>query len=516
MTEKTNEKLAPKAEIAQLSISLSQNPLSDTAEKLTSLLQYCKDHTHRKVQKIAILSTAQVFLNILPSYSVSKHSSNDNPSSDVRQRRNFESILLDYCRRFVQITEKISFGSNNHISVRTAAAKALSGLFSSKPYFNTGEHLSAVVIRLACISVEKIRQVACTSIAEIFDRDPTSSLTLKLITNLSTTQTNKISTDLLKTLLSIKFKPKNPKKDAEKEKKAKINDKELEKELREVDIIDDKSEQERNQIAVLEHLFATVFRFLKETKSELHFIDAMAIVRKYVKYINIDYVAPIISALKQSRFSLRAAIAATQTALDLCSTAEFTVDLREFYREVYSRSYEALEDRDALMELLSLFEIVSRLIDTNRTSSFAKRLVVMALHAPADIAATILMYIRRQLSDNPAMTSTVDFDFEAEGEFQLSLDDPDFCNGAAAKYWELAELCHHPNLHLKNIALELSQCVDVDAVRESDIRAAKEKRDWNPRKTYEMMDDSVRVFDTNILTINKVKVQKSTQVYDLP
>ena len=510
-----NEQQNIKEEIAQLSISLTQKPMNKTEDHISKLLSYCKDFKHHRIQKLAILSLAQVLFDILPSYSVNKHSSSDNPSSEVKQRRIHEGILLEYTRRFIQIIEKIAFGSNNHLSVRKASSKALSGLFSSKPNFNTSEHLSVVIIRLSCLSVEEIRQTACTSIAEVFGRDPKLELTLKLIRNLSTTQTNKISTDLLQTLLSLKIKPKTQLTQEEKDKKPKIIDKDLEKELKEADVIDNKNEHEKNQAEVLEHLFATVFRFLKETKSELHFISAMQIVRKYVKYINYEYVSPIISALKQSRFSLRAAIAATQTALDLCNTAQYSVDLRDFYREVYSRSYEALEDRDALLELLALFDIISNLIDSNRTASFAKRLIILTLHAPSDVAATILCHIRKLMSKNPAMTSATDFEFEAEGEFLLLHDDPDFCNGPAAKYWELSELSHHQHKVIRELALELSKLIDVDAVRDSDILAAKQKREWNPRKTFEMMDDSERIFDINLLTITENKLPTEFKLFEL-
>lgn len=512
--EKVNQALE---EIAQAGIQLTQKPGTKTKENIQTIINHCKNYKNHKIQRMAVMSLAQVFIDVLPSYKVDKHSDKDRPSAEVKARRAYESQLLESSRQFIQIAEKIAYGSHNPTANRVAAAKALSGIYVSKPAFNTGDILAGTVVRLACSNNERVRQVTCAQINDLFLHDPNGKSTLDVISKISSTPTTQISTEILQTLMSIKFKdiPQKTAAEAEKEKNEKITDKELLKDLKEADVITDNSEAERTQIAILEHLFATVFRFLKETRSELHFIAAMDIVRKYVKRINIDYVAPIISALKQSRFSLRAAITAAQTALVLCETCEYTVDLREYFKEVYARAYEAIEDRDAILDFMALFEEISRSIDSARTASFAKRLMIMSIHAPSDIAATILTYMRKLIPDQLKLTGAVDFEFEAEGEFNLHGTDPDFVNGPAAKWWELAILTHHRHAIVRELAEELTTLVDSDAVREASIRAAKEKKVYNPRTTLEECDDSERVFDTRLLEVNPAKRPKKWKVYNL-
>jgi nucleolar complex protein 3 len=497
-------------EIAALCTHITSRPLVKTKETLDSLYALCKNKDHSIARK-SILSFAQVLFDILPNYPVGKHAAKENVSRDVRERRAQEDILLNFAQRFVQFCEAMAFGRNNSMRVRTASAKALSGLFRLKREFNTIYHLTKVTVRLACSPVERLRAISCAAIADVFATDPLGAITLKVMSSVATTPTPNISVELLHTLLSIRVKEMvaaGP--------RPQIQDKSLVKELKEADILDDKSEQRHNQAATLEHLFGTVFRFLKETKSEPHFCEAMEVVRKFVSFINIDIVPQIVQALKQTRFSLRAAIIAAQTAASVCQSASLVVDLRDFYSAVYARAYEALEDRSVVLELLALFELISGDIDKSRTASFAKRLMILTLHSSSDVGGTVLAYIRELFARDPAMTAAVDFEFEAAGRFNILLDDPDFANGPAAKYWEVAELANCPNRFIVEIAKELATLRTDEAVKNAGIRAAREKRDWRPRTILESLDDSQRIFDVNLLAVQPRPLPKTFKVFDFP
>ena len=507
-----------KEEIAQACIQLTQSEGFNTRENLSIVIKHCKNYKIHKIQRLAIKSLDRVFVDILPGYSVDKHNANDNPSNEVRKRREYESTLLETSRQFVQICEKVAFSGSSEEQCREAAAMAIADIYEAKPGFNLGKTLPATLIKLACANSERVREIACNKIGGLFANDPNGETTLTLISKIATTPPPQISAELLQTLLSIKMKDFKQKTPAEKEaeKKNKITDKDLIKELRDADIIDEKGdEEEERQVHILEQLFSVLFHFLKETRSEAHFITAMEVIRKDVKYINIEFVAPIVSALKQSRFSLRAAMAAAQTADVLCKTCSYTVDLRGFFTEVYSRSYESLDDRESIGEFLTLFQLISESIDNKRTASFAKRLMIMGLHAPVDLLAMILVYMINLMLNSPALTSALDFEFEAEGVFNLYGNDPDFCNGPAAKFWELSELVRHHNKYVREIASELSNLTDSDAVQKAKIRYAKEKITWNPKETFELLDYSERVFDVDSLVIEKEPIPKEIKKFEL-
>ncbi|KAH0788945.1 Nucleolar complex protein 3 [Histomonas meleagridis] len=499
-------------EIADLSTSLIQKQSFQTKENLDKLFSFCKNK-NRDVAKAAILSVMQVLIDILPSYPVGKHGANENLSKEVRARRFQEETLLNFARKFIQFCEGTINNRKGSKRLQIASGKALASLLQAKPGFNTAEHLSKVIVRLANNKEKPIRDFACEKIAEIFRDDSNGSKTLKVMNQIALTPTNQISTELLQALLSIKFKKDEPQPKSE-EKPKKKYDKDLERELREADVIDNKTEQQKNQISILEHLFGTVFRFLKETKSEQHFLDAMHVVRRYVDYINIDIVPSIIDALKKKRFSLLASITAAQTAISVCNTAQYSVDLRDFYTSVYERAYEALDDRDALLQLLALFEIISEAINKSRTASFAKRLMIMTLHASHDVASVVLCHIRQMFTNDASFTSAVDFQFEAENEFNISLDDPDFCNGTSAKYWELSELCQSSSDFLRTVANEIATLTDLNAIRESDIRAANEKRDWRPRNVLEKYDNTYRIFDAMSIMPQNHVLPKQFKIYN--
>ena len=513
-------------EIADIAIKLTRHPETQTLERLNRLYDLSKSKDN-DVSRKAILSLAAVLFDILPNYSIGKHSSSDNPSKEIRKRREYEQMLLDFTRRFIQLNEMLAFGRNNPMQVRTASAKALAGIFEKKPLFNTGKHLTSVVLRLSSYPIPRFRQIGCTAIANVFSCDPSLELTLMIASELPVLKIENISVDLLATLMKIHLKhdadlkPKETiepsKEKGQKGKKADeddIQDEYLKRELRKHGVIDSKSDLRKNQATILSHLFATVFRFLRETKSENHFIAAMHIIRDKVHFINYEYAVAIIPALKQSRFSLRACISGTQTALCVCQTASLTIDLRDFYVTVYSRAYEALEDHSALLELLALFDIISKERETNRTAAFAKRLMVMALLATPDVTAAILSTIRSITLEHPQFTEANDFDFQGEGEYQLLGDDPDFCNGKYAKNWELAEFTHSPSKIVRDIATDLAKLVDNDAVIQSRIREANSKENWNPRKVLEALDDSARIFDTTLLTVEQRPRPKTFKKFD--
>lgn len=502
----------PEEEIAKYSISLTRKPEFKPKEYLEKLYGYCKNKDVEIATK-AIKSVALVLVNILPSYAVGKHSENENLSKEVRQRREIEKIQLDFTYRFIQFCENAAFNRQNDKKIRSAAAVALSNLYSNRPNFNTAENLSKCIVRLANCPEPRLRSTACKHILQVFQNDVKGEFTLQILTNLAKTPTNKISVEILHTLQNIKLKshfepkPKQPK----------LEDKELEKELRQADIISDDSQHQHNQVMILEHLFGTVFRFLKETKSESHYLEAMAVIHQYVKYINIDLVPAILDALKQKRFSLGSAITSATTAISVCQAAHLVVDLRDFYSAVYSRCYEALDDRDSLIKLLQLFDSITHDIDKTRTQSFAKRLMIMTLHAQPSVAIAILSFIRQMFINDPLMTSACVFDFEGEGEFNIEADDPDFCGGPNARYYELSELSHSYNERLNQLANEISKLDDANAVKEMEITYAREKRDLDWDGNVQKIIDVVEKSEVDLITQLKPDQQillKSYKVFE--
>jgi len=495
------------AQIGVLSSAMvSKEPTHDGLDKLYG---FCRDQKLPvEIRKNAILSALQVLVSVLPDYTVGKHSAKDNVSRDVRERRSREKLVLDFTRRFIQFCELMAFGRNNNIRIRVACGRALCAIFEKKRRFNTGEMLAKTVVRLGCAPVPLLRKHAAEALVRVFQSDPSGDDALRVISRVAETPTPKISAEILSALNSIELKP------IKESKEKPIEDKALQRELRDAGVVDRSLELRHNQSAILEHLFGTVFRFLKETKSEEHFCEAMRIVKSFVAHINIDVVPSIIDALRQRRFSLRASIIAANTALSVCESARLVVDLRGFYASVYARAYEALEAREVLLEFLTLFENVARQLDTARTAAFAKRMVMMALQATADVQGVILACVRQMLCDDVSLTRAVDFEFEAAGEFNVALDDPDACNGPAAKLWELAHLANSHNRFVSEIAREVARLTDLEAVRNASIAAAMAKRDWSPAAVAARLDDRMRVFDVALFDGPAGPAPKSLKLFE--
>lgn len=497
-------------EIGSICSSLISNPTFKASQHFDILLKHCRS-PKPKVSRLAVLSLAKVLSDLTPGYVVSKYAETDRPSKDVKSRREFDKLILDVSQRFVQFAEKKASHKSLLLKNRIYMSKGISLLFQTKPNFNTSATLAKIVVKLACNSVEQIRQPACQSIQSIFQNETTRSASLLIFSNIASLKIKDISTDLLESIRLFKPKEFDHQKSQD---KIETDDKDLLKDLKEADIVNDHSEQEQNQTLILEHLFATLFKFLKETKNEVQFLYSMELIRHFVKWINFDFVAPIITALKQNRFSLRASITSLQTALALCEQANYFVDLKDFYQAVYSMSFESFEHRDALIEYLALFDIISKSADKSRIAAFAKRLLIMGLHSSIDVTAAILCHLRNLIPKLLELTAALDFEYETEGRFDIESNDPDFCFGLGAKYWELAEFGSSSNPILKSLASELAELKDHEKVIQADIKAARNKVSFKPRDMLENLDDSYRIFDATQLVIDPFELPKEFKNFE--
>ena len=168
-----------------------------TKDEFEELYKFCKDQKlDARVRCDALLSVAKVLTVHLPDYAVGKHSAKDNISRDIRERREYEKVLLDFTRRFILYCEYVACGRDNSTWARAGACKTLSILFREKHRFNTSDTLAKTIVRLARLPVPQYRKHLCNAIKGVFDNDPHGEYTLKIMQKVAETPTPKISVGL--------------------------------------------------------------------------------------------------------------------------------------------------------------------------------------------------------------------------------------------------------------------------------------------------------------------------------
>lgn len=180
-------------------------------------------------------------------------------------------------------------------------------------------------------------------------------------------------------------------------------------------------------------------------------------VRRAFPYVRTDEIEPLIEAHSDSLFKLihtGSFGVATQALLLLYQLMSSQSSISDrFYRALYS----CMLNRDLPFStkaplFLSLFlKAVKEDVSTTRTVALVKRLMQVALEAPANFSCGCLIVLSQILRDCPAIWNTINDAEECEDENQAdgkglydpSKRDPQYAQAQSSCIWELLPLSHH-------------------------------------------------------------------------
>eukprot|EP00698_Gefionella_okellyi_P017571 TRINITY_DN515_c0_g1_i1.p1 TRINITY_DN515_c0_g1~~TRINITY_DN515_c0_g1_i1.p1 ORF type:complete len:550 (-),score=77.15 TRINITY_DN515_c0_g1_i1:1416-3065(-) len=458
--------MAAAEQIAQLSATILEAPEENL--KLLKDLHSISSADGLLESKIAILSEMAVFKDILPDYRIrllSEKEKGVKVSSDVKRVRNYEEGLLAAYQRFVEFLQKAAKSK----SKKPVIVRSMCELLTSKPYFNFRSDLVRTLIPIMNDRQKEIAVEACAAIAEIFDWDTQGDVSLDAVQQISRYVKHKnfnVRPEMLNTFLKLKlefageYDTENrqhiPKKGkiSKAQYKAKQEERELQKKLKEAEAEINKERRSKNHTETLNAVFVCYFRVINGAPRSPLLASVLEGLGRNAHLINVDFLGDMLQALKRLvaeqhlgiAESIHCAISAFQA---LKAQGEAVLyDPKDFHTMMYALipKLAAPENEQHIRPAVRCFYLMLNDRRTNslgRVAAFVKRLVSLALCVSPSSAVAVLHIVRGFMQKYPQVRRLLDTETTASGVYLPELDDPEHCNAFASSAWELSLMQSH-------------------------------------------------------------------------
>ncbi|KAI9168551.1 hypothetical protein H9P43_007924 [Blastocladiella emersonii ATCC 22665] len=447
-----DDAIHPLERIGQLSQRILDSP-EDNIALLTRLLEYVqggqrlkqlsgRGMDHRQVQKIALASLGQVYLDIIPGYRIlelTDAQKQEKVGKEVRRLRNFEQSLLVGYQRYLSALDKLIKKVPKRTAIRDGdtaflAMSMLCQLLVTHPHFNFRLNIiNALVMRL---TRREFRVPVLDTLRTVFKRDEEGSVSseaARLIAKLVKMAAYEVDPEVVRVFNHLRLKHELTLEDLTKkggkgsnggkpdggklakQKKGKRNNrtqyvnkkqrknskltKEVLKELKEAEAVVDLEDRKKHHRITLEHVFLTYVRVLKTASTSRLVPAALEGLGIFAHLISVDYFQSLWSVFKSL---LGDPALGAESKLSIIATANrvmsgqgevLNLDLADFYTSCYRvlgelRMVPLPHDSPVLRQALDVLEEILR-----RKTSLA---VVAGLFARvASLAASV---------DDPAAT----------------------------------------------------------------------------------------------------------------
>ena len=318
-----------KEQLAKIATSVNENP-EEHAGAFKTLAKIGQSHIVT-IQMLALITQMTVYKDIIPGYRI-RPATEDGPkeklSKEVRTVRQYEQALVagyqGYIReltRCAKLRLKPPAGSQSLSSIALSCACTL---VTAVPHFNfLGDLLKILVHKLSSRRIDAEAQRCLEALETLFreDEDGRPSMeAVAILTKMMKARDYKIDERLVNLFLCLRLlsefvgqasnesveigngdttrlKKKNREFRTKKDRKAKKEQKALEKDMHNADALVNREEIDRAQSETLKLVFATYFRILKTRIPHLMgaVLEGLA---KYAHLINQDFFGDLLEALK--------------------------------------------------------------------------------------------------------------------------------------------------------------------------------------------------------------------------
>lgn len=467
-------------------------------EKIHSLVR-------ESVQKLAIASTLQVLLDILPGYAIREQTAEEKAQKQKKETRNlvnYEESLLRYHLKYLQLCEKLSnklVGKDRHNDESTftfkmgiLSVKALARIVVSAPHFNYSTNIVSSLVRLSLAKNETVIREVCEAIRTVFKEDIHLKITLftaRSISTLVTKRKGRVPPELLRTLLSmniteVKDEDKKSGKDAliakkyqiKKEKASKTAKKykkqlaRLEADLLEVEAEESMSKKLKNATEAMKFAFQSYFSILKRMPNSALLEPVLEGLSKFAHLLSIEFYEDIVSTMEnmvqnENLKSLDQLHCINTVFVILSGDGQLlNIDPSKFYRLAYRvLNHLPFEKRPeqrknqiimAAKTLETMLVIRRKAVPLSRVAAFVKRLLSIATVLDDFPALCIVSLVRSLFIAHPKLSSMIeDEEGGAPGIYRPDIDDPDVANALASDVRdELSMLARRRNTELSRFA----------------------------------------------------------------
>uniref|UniRef100_A0A4W4GK44 Nucleolar complex protein 3 homolog n=1 Tax=Electrophorus electricus TaxID=8005 RepID=A0A4W4GK44_ELEEL len=441
------------------------------------------------VRKLVMVSLLEIFKDIVPAYRI-------RPLTEAEKATKVRSVSINSTWRIwnwkqkkLKSSQAVSLAS--YRSLAEVAIRCMCEMLVALPHFNFHNNIVFVVVGLMTEPAKKLSDMCCEAVRKLLKQDKlgqASLATVRVISGLVKSKNYNIRPEVLKTLLCLRIKEVEVKKDTEdlvpkqklmsfKEKKKNLSrmqrkwkkaEEKLQKELLEADASESKEKKLKLHTETLNIVFLIYFRILKKAQKSNLLPSVLEGLAKFAHLINLEFFDDLLTVLHNlitsGDLSYRESLHCILTAFHILSGQGdvLNIDPLKFYVHLYKTLLTlhagALTNEDTAIALQCLDVMLTKRrkqITLHRALAFLKRLSMLSLHVMPDSCVGILATNRMLVHTFPKCDILLDNDMQGSGVYLPELDEPEYCNPQNTCLWELHTLKRHYHPMVRKYATHL-------------------------------------------------------------
>ncbi|XP_042364082.1 nucleolar complex protein 3 homolog [Plectropomus leopardus] len=383
-------------------------------------------------------------------------------------------------------------GFRSYRGLAQVAVRCLCELLLALPHFNFHNNIIVALVPLMNDPDRQVSGACCDAFRKLFQQDKEGGASLaavRVISGLVKSLNYNVRPEVLRTLLSLRIKEVQMKKDIEdtapkkkfmnyKEKKKNLSrmqrkwkkaEEKLEKELLEAEASESKEKKIKLHTETLNIVFLIYFRILKKAQKSVLLPAVLEGLANFAHLINLEFFDDLLNVLQNliqsGDLSNRESLHCIQTVFTILSGQGdvLNIDPLNFYSQLYRmlpRLHAGAPSDDIIIVLRCLDAMLTRRkkqVTLQRAMAFVKRLSMLSLHVLPNASVGILAASRAAMHAFPKCDFLLDNEVQGSGFYLPELDKPEHCNAQNTALWELHTLQRHYHPVVQRLAVHLSQ-----------------------------------------------------------
>ncbi|XP_046889100.1 nucleolar complex protein 3 homolog [Hypomesus transpacificus] len=485
-----------KLRIAGLGSAILSDPTNSIKKlkELRTMLLETDPYVAVTVRKLVMVSLMEVFKDIVPSYRIrplTEAEKTTKVKKETQQLREFEEGLVSQYKFFLENLEQTvkdwqqrkrkrsdAVSLQSYKGLAEVAIRCICELLVAMAHFNFHNNIIVMVVPLMNSTTRKVSDMCCEAVRQLLKQDKVGQASLgavKVISGLIKSRNYEVRPEMLRSLLSLRIKEVDLKKDTEdtapkkkfmkyKEKQKHLSrmqrkwkkaEEKLDKELLETEASESKEKKIKLHTETLNIVFLIYFRILKKAQKSVLLPSVLEGLAKFAHLINLEFFDDLLNVLQSliqvGDLTYRESLHCIQTSFNILSGQGdvLNIDPLKFYTSLYKTllKLHAGASNDDIRIVLDCLDVMltrrRKQVTLQRAQAFVKRLSTLSLHALPNAAVGILASSRSIIHTFPKCDVLLDNEAQGSGVFLPELDEPEYCNPQSTALWELHMLKRH-------------------------------------------------------------------------
>ncbi|XP_048027321.1 LOW QUALITY PROTEIN: nucleolar complex protein 3 homolog [Megalobrama amblycephala] len=503
---RTQRLMEKKLRIASLSSAILADPHANIKKlkELRAMLMETDPCVAVTVRKLVMVSLMEVFKDIVPAYRIRPLTEAEKATKvkkETQQLREFEEGLVSQYKFYLEDLEQTvkdwkqkkqkrskAVSLESYKGLAEVAIRCICDLLVALPHFNFHNNIIVMVVPLMNDPVRTVSEICCDAVRKLLKQDKVGQASLamvKVISGMVKSRNYNVKPEVLKTLLCLRIKEVDMKKDTEapknkfmsfKEKKTSLSrmqrkwkkaEEKLQKELLEAEASEGKEKKIKLHTETLNIVFLIYFRILKKAQKSILLPSVLEGLAKFAHLINLEFFDDLLAVLYgliiSGDLTYRESLHCILTSFHILSGQGdvLNIDPLKFYSHLYQtlltlHAGGANDDTTIVLQCLDVMLTKRRKqVTLQRAQAFMKRLSTLGLHVLPDSCVGVLAANRTLMHTFPKCDILLDNEMQGSGVYLPELDVPEYCNPQNTALWELHLLKRHYHPVVRKFAAHL-------------------------------------------------------------